>query len=174
MGFFSWDCKACAHSVRADAAVNDVSEWLSEAVLVEPDGSTIRGTYDGYGNLRTRSGREVEVMGNMEPCLYHQACYDLMGKPSFDKASHGARDQGFFVGEYDPKKPHSKADVEALAKDAKERAEADRLKAHEENVKYAAELTAKGEEIPDWLQRMIETAKPSPVLISMMKAGERG
>jgi hypothetical protein len=175
MGFFSWDCKACGHSVRAVDATNSVSEWLSQAVLVEPDGSTIRGSYDGYGRLETRSGREMEVgEGRLGPCLYHQACYDLMGKPSYDKPSRSANDQGFFVGEYDPKKPHCREDVDALNTSAKERAEADRAKAHEENVKYAAELTAKGETPPEWLQRMIESGKPSPVLISMAKAGERG
>jgi hypothetical protein len=173
MGFFSWDCKACGHSVRAGEAVTADSKWLNEAVLVEPDGSTLRGEYDGYGRLTTRSGREVELQDGPEPCLYHQACYDLLGKPGYDKPSRSARDQGMFVGEYDPKKPHSREDVAQLAKDAKERAAADRAAAHKANVEFAAELKAKGEEIPDWLLHMIEAGKPSDVQISITKAQER-
>lgn len=153
MGFFSWDCKACGHSIRHERATNEVSRWLSEAVLVEDDGSTVRGTYDGYGNLVTRSGRELELAeGREEPCLYHQACYDLMGKPSYDKPSRSASDQGHFVGEYDPKKPHSKDDVAALAKFAKDKAEEDRRKRQEAYAKMKAEYVAKGEPVPAWLQ----------------------
>ena len=173
MGCFSWDCKACAHSVRAGEATTAVSEWLSEAVLVESDGSTVRGTYDGYGRLRTRSGREVELQDGPAPCLYHQACYDLLGKPSYDKPSRSANDQGYFVGDYDPKKPHSREDVAKLAKDAKERAEANRAAAHKANVDYAEELKAKGEPVPEWLTTMIERGQPSPVQISIAKAQER-
>jgi hypothetical protein len=113
MGFFSWDCPGCKHSIRHSHAVNDDSAWLSEAVLVEPDGSTARGLYDGYGRLEMRSGRSIELGDS--PLLYHEACYDLTGKPSYAKPSRSAWDQGHFVGEYDPKKPASRADVAALA-----------------------------------------------------------
>jgi len=153
MGFFSWDCKACGHSVRATNATRAASAWLAEAVLVEPDGSTLRGTYDGYGRLETRSGREVELGEGLEPpCLYHTACYDLVGKPSYDEPSFSARDQGFFVGEYDPAKPHSKEDVAALAKFAKDRAEEERREARAALAKMREEYLAEGKELPLWLQ----------------------
>ncbi len=88
----------------------------SEAVLIEPDGSTIRGVYDGYGGLKTASGNQVDMSG--EPLLYHQACYDLLGKPSFSKPSQVVVlvTRGIFVGEYDPIKPANREDVENLAR----------------------------------------------------------
>ncbi len=171
MGFFSWDCKACGHSIRATDATNTDSEWLSQAVLVEPDGSTLRGGYDGYGRLVTRSGRELEIGDGPSPCLYHQACFDLM-KPTDRKPSHSARDQGFFVGDYDPKKPRSREDVEALAKAAKERAEADKAAARKALDEERAEIEAKGEPVPEWLLRATEGPVPQ-ALISIAKASER-
>lgn len=132
-----------------------MSDWLAKAVLVEPEGDTLRGTYDGYGNLRTRSGREIEVVGNAEPCLYHQACYDLLGKPSFKGPSRSARDQGHFVGEYDPKMPHSRKDVAALAKFADDKAEADRKARAEALAKEIADYQEHRTPIPQWLQRHV-------------------
>lgn len=121
-------------------------------MLVESDGSTVRGTYDGYGRLVTRSGRELELGDAAEPpCLHHQACHDLL-KPGYNGPSPTARDQGFFVGEYDPKLPHSREDIIALAKVAQEQAEAAKEARRKAMADYVAELTAKGEPIPDWVR----------------------
>ena len=157
MGCFSWDCKACGHSVRASHATNKTSTWLSEAVMVEPDGNAFRGTYDGYGSLKSRGGRELDMSeGDGAPCLYHQACFDLLGKPAHSGPSRSARDQGHFVGEYDPKKPASREEIEALAKHANDAAEADRKVRAESLKNMQAELVAKGEPIPDWLKWRVE------------------
>jgi len=155
MGCFSWDCPACHHSIRAAHATNDVSAWLSEAVLVEPDGNTFRGTYDGYGRLESRGGRELDLSeGNGEPCLYHQACFDLLTYMNrVSTPSRSARDQGHFVGEYDPKKPHSLGDVAALAKFADDEAEAARKARDEARAREIAEYQAVRTPIPFWLAR---------------------
>lgn len=159
MGCFSWDCPACKHSIRASHATTAVSRWLSEAVLVEPEGDTLRGTYDGYGNLNTRSGREIEVTGSTScpPCLYHQACYDLLGKPAHTGPSRTARDQGHFVGEYDPKKPGSREEVAALAKVATDKAEADHQAFLASVRKEIAEYQAVRTPTPPWLTRHMES-----------------
>ncbi len=160
MGCFSWDCKACGHSIRAGHATNKVSEWLSQAVLLEADGNTFRGSYDGYGRLESRGGRELDLSeGDGEPCLYHQACYDLIGKPSYNGGSPSARDQGHFVGEYDPAKPHSREDVSKLLAHAKEQARKDAEAARQACFDHVEELKAKGEPVPEWLQSRYEYLK---------------
>ena len=151
MGCFSWDCACCHHSIRAAHATITDSSWLAEAVLVEADGSTIRGEYDGYGRLTTRSGREIEGLadGREEPCLFHQACFDIL-KPVY-RPSRSAHDQGHFVGDYDPRKPRSVEDVQALKKAADEKLAKDREEARVAREQMRAEYVAKGEPVPAWL-----------------------
>jgi len=151
MGCFSWTCPCCGHSIRASHATNAESAWLADAVLVE-DGSVIRGEYDGYGRLQTRSGREVELGDGPSPTLVHQACYDLMKpqNPVYGPSRH-ARDQGHFVGDYDPKKPRSIDDIQALAKTAKDKIDREREEFRIYRETRRAELVTKGESIPEWL-----------------------
>lgn len=151
MGFFSWECACCKHSIRANSATSKDSAWMSQAVLVERDGSVIRGEYDGYGRLTTRSGREVEGLGEgPEPSLYHQACFALL-KPGY-RPSENAYDQGFFVGEYDPKKPRTVEDVQALAQAAEAATVARHQEAERSREELRREYAAKGEPLPEWLR----------------------
>jgi hypothetical protein len=151
MGFFSWECPCCKHSIRSEASTNKDSAWMSKAILVWSEGSTLRGEYDGYGRLTTRSGREVEGLGEgPDPSLYHQACWDLL-KPGY-RPSENAHDQGFFVGEYDPKRPRSVKDVQALAQAAEAAAVARQQEAMKSREDLRREYAVKGEPLPEWLR----------------------
>lgn len=147
MGFFSWDCPCCGHSIRHRGATNATSEWLSKATAVFPNGDHVSGTYDGYGNL----GRH-ELDFGADFALYHTACWKLMGKPEYTKASESARDQGHFVGEYDPAEPKTLVDVAELLKQMALKREQDRQAALAARQKMRLEKIAKGEPIPDWLK----------------------
>ena len=111
MGFFSWDCPCCQNSVRARPATTPESAWMSDAVAVFEGGTVLTGQYDGYGRV---GNGHYELDFGQDFALYHRACWELAGKPAFTSPSMNAHDQGYFVGEYDPAKPESKADVDAL------------------------------------------------------------
>lgn len=119
MGMYSWECPACRHSIRATCATNETSHWLCEAVVVMDDGQRLIGEYDGYGGIGHGG-----VDGGDVFTLYHKACWHLLGKPAFTKPSRSAWDQGYFVGEYDPEVPRTKADLESLSGVGAEKREA--------------------------------------------------
>lgn len=98
MGFFSWECKHCGKSIRSPYSVSEFTSWMNDAVLIEADGSIIKGSYDGYGRLETKGGTIIEFSEHtMEPCLYHQKCWIAAGKPIDYSPSEGAGDQGYFI-----------------------------------------------------------------------------
>ena len=99
MGFFSWECKKCGHSILSAEATNSVNDWMNKAIALDKDGSVVVGFYDGYGRLWTDSGMEVEL--DFEPCIYHHDCWVAAGKPEFDGPSDSAADQGWFFDEED-------------------------------------------------------------------------
>lgn len=144
MGFFSWQCPTCDHSIRHRGACAPSSKWLSEAVAVYPNGDRISGEYDGYGRI---GGRDVDG----DVAIYHRACYKLAGEPSFRTPSEAASDQGHFVGEYDPKKPKSAEDCARLREVATVKREQERQEALAFRAKMKAEYLARGEEPPAWL-----------------------
>lgn len=94
MGFFSWNCRGCDHSVISHhAATHSLNGWMTQAVALTKNGPTLRGTYDGYGSV---DGVRVDGDYGNPPCLWHLACWELAGSPGYDKPSKSARDQGFF------------------------------------------------------------------------------
>jgi hypothetical protein len=96
MGFFSWNCKACGHSVISRYASNEVNEWMTEAVILTSDGELCRGEYDGYG---CAGSWDYNDFGG-EPEMYHKACWEAVGKPTeFTGASESSRDQGYFFND---------------------------------------------------------------------------
>jgi hypothetical protein len=114
MGFFSWDCKVCGHPMISHYAVNgdesvDIS-WMTHVVVIDANGSILRGEYDGYGRV---DGREVDWTG--EPQCYHKKCWELAGRPvDYNEPSKSAYDQGFFFDdEHDV--PEPKTFKEAIA-----------------------------------------------------------
>jgi len=91
MGFFSWNCKACGHSVLSNYAADDTNRWMTQAVVLTPGGEVCRGEYDGYGNC----GSWNHDFG--EPEMYHEACWKIAGSPmEYTEASESSRDQGYF------------------------------------------------------------------------------
>ena len=114
MGFFSWNCRGCGHSIRNPYAINTESAWMGEVVYLESDGSVIKGDYDGYGRIELLGGGILELESHYV-CLYHRACYNIL-KPSKVENSNSAPDQGHFVGEYNPPEPKTLADIERLKK----------------------------------------------------------
>ena len=77
MGFFSWNCLACGHSIRASHCAlsglsglmmgerqkvkmrNLRSWWMSDVVALMPEG-IVRGIYDGYGRIIVHESEEIE------------------------------------------------------------------------------------------------------------------
>lgn len=148
MGFFSWTCPCCEHSVRHPGATVAKSRWLSDAVAVFENGDRASGTYSGYGEVG-RASRLENREGRF--ALYHRACWTVAGKPEFTKPSEHASDQGHFVGEYDPAKPKSVEDCEKLRAAAQAKREEERRAAEAYRAERRAEYLARGEEPPSWL-----------------------
>lgn len=117
MGFFSWTCPHCDHSVLATAH-EGINEWMREAVVLCPDGDVAEGTYDGYGHL---AGFEISDAMEDGAVLVHLACWEVAGRPIFEfykdtgLASKYAADQGFFFDdEHDMIDPRIKDAVERV------------------------------------------------------------
>jgi len=92
MGFFSWNCSGCGHSLLSAHATSEHNQWMTDIVVLTKDGSVIKGEYDGYGRCD-----DMEFWSSDEPEVYHKACWELVGKPTeFKEASKSARDQGYF------------------------------------------------------------------------------
>lgn len=109
MGLFSWTCPGCDHSIRHPASTNRTSAWMADAVVVFPNGDKISGTYDGYGRIGS-----TELEYGQDFAMHHRACWEISGRPAYKKPSETAHDQGHFVGEYDPIKPETEADLARL------------------------------------------------------------
>lgn len=91
-GFFSWDCNVCGHPLLSPEATNPINRWMSDVVVIEPDGSTLMGEYDGYGRV---NDHEI-AWDSGDPCVYHRACWEVAGRPTEYVPSEDARDQGWF------------------------------------------------------------------------------
>jgi len=99
MGFFSWNCKHCNHSIKSDYGLPEEYHYMREAVLLLPSGSIIIGHYDGYGRITDEAGCETEIDFCGRPELWHRKCWEQAGKPSYTGESDHANDQGFFYEE---------------------------------------------------------------------------
>ena len=68
-------------------------------VVLEKDGSILKGEYDGYGRVLTEyNEHEIDFHGDEEPECYHQHCWEEAGKPiEWSEGSKYADDQGFFI-----------------------------------------------------------------------------
>jgi hypothetical protein len=106
MGFFSWDCRGCGHSIREGRG------WMSRAVAQGADGSVVCGDYDGYGRLQSSVG-EVELDACGEFALWHRACFELGGRSAFSGVSRHAQDQGMPPADEFPEPRHA-GDLSAL------------------------------------------------------------
>ena len=107
MGFFSWKCKACGHSIISGHSSNTINEWMIKAVAILPDGTILKGEYDGYGRIEDENRNVSPVYPAGEPQCYHRACWELSGRPEkYTGKSDNALDQGFFFNnEHDIEDP---------------------------------------------------------------------
>ena len=99
MGLFSWQCKKCDHSIKAPYNVPSGWDYMTEAVLLEADGTTLIGLYDGYGRIEGMHGEYEINWGGEEPELWHKKCWDSMDNPPYTGGSESAEDQGYFYND---------------------------------------------------------------------------
>ena len=93
MGFFSWNCKGCGESIKAPYGIPKSIAYQNECVVLEPNGTTVVGSYDGYGRV---GGWEYE---DGEPEMWHHKCWEAADKPNFSSPSSHADDQGYFYAD---------------------------------------------------------------------------
>jgi len=92
MGFFSWQCKKCDHSIKAPYQIPTGWEHMGQAVWVRDGKDPLIGDYDGYGRI---DDREVNFH-DPEPEMWHKKCWENAGKPEYTGGSDYASDQGYF------------------------------------------------------------------------------
>lgn len=98
MGFFSWNCKYCGHPLLCAQATNEENKWMNKGVALSPDGSIVKGEYDGYGRLESYDSFECELNDPVE--VYHEACWEAAGRPTeYSENSECSVDQGWFFDE---------------------------------------------------------------------------
>lgn len=96
MGFFSWNCKVCGHSMLNPYSVNHTNGWMADVVVIEESGAILAGEYDGYGRV---DGCDID---SNAPQCYHRKCWELAGRPTdYNEESSSSRDQGYFFDDAD-------------------------------------------------------------------------
>lgn len=101
MGFFSQNCKRCGHPAL-HVRCNKINAWMTQVVVITPNGSILKGEYDGYGRLTGLGGVDemattVEYAIGVENTVYHQACWEVAGKPTeYEGPSEDSADQAYF------------------------------------------------------------------------------
>ena len=121
MGVFSWNCECCGQSIKGpfDGSRSTPPEaiaWQNEVVALLPDGTRLRGYYDGYGRVNADpSPWPLDLEGDSllvqktgpwdytqrkqegDPAVWHAKCYAHAGSPTeYPGPSHPADDQGHF------------------------------------------------------------------------------
>ena len=105
MGFFSFNCLGCGHPALCSAATTrGVNEWMSGVVVLFENGTRIVGSYGGYGDIDDDD--DVHDGG-----WWHEACWEVAGKPDYTRESRQSGDQGWFfdAGEHDLPDPRDAA-----------------------------------------------------------------
>jgi hypothetical protein len=97
MGFYSKDCHGCGHPALCVHAANDVNTWMTNVVVVQPEGVIVQGEYDGYGKVG-----KANVMAD-DGTVWHEACWTKAGRPTeYRGGSTWSADQGWwFTTEHD-------------------------------------------------------------------------
>lgn len=107
MGFFSWTCPFCGHSILNPHSIPDIGRtWLMSVTALGPDGIVAQGHYDGYGTVLPApdcvSTEPYQIPWPAEPegiKLMHTACWEALDKPGYTDIpfAKNAEDQGFFI-----------------------------------------------------------------------------
>jgi len=102
MGFFALKCSKCQKSVVSKYKVIDgrARSWESDAVALLPDGTVVKGIYDGYGRIeegKPNDEPDTDLMEHWEDGLkmLHAKCYTGQ---DYHELTHSKRCelQGFF------------------------------------------------------------------------------
>jgi hypothetical protein len=100
VGFYSAKCEGCSHPLLCLQATGDINAWMIQAVAITPDGSLLKGEYDGYGSLHSPSGAEFSDAVGHITTVWHRACWEAAGKPDdYRGESAYAEDQGWFFAD---------------------------------------------------------------------------
>ncbi len=92
MGFFSWNCTRCGHSVMNPYVVDKETAWKNEVVALFKDGTVLKGSYDGYGRV---DGHDIPY--DVEVDIQHKRCWEKNKSPiHFEVPSPDAEGQGHF------------------------------------------------------------------------------
>jgi hypothetical protein len=83
MGFFSYECKHCDHSILSPYSADpEINEWMKDAVVLSFNGSRIVGEYGGYGDIGGMDSGDSDLGG--DAVWLHQACWEVAGKPEYE------------------------------------------------------------------------------------------
>ena len=93
MGFFSWQCKKCDHSIKSPYDIPTGWEHMGQAVVLQEGQEPVIGEYDGYGTVGHVGTQDITWD---DPEMWHKECWKNAGKPEYTGASERAEDQGFF------------------------------------------------------------------------------
>jgi hypothetical protein len=106
MGFFSWQCKKCDHSIKSPYNLPTGWEYMNEVVYLREGHSPVIGEYDGYGRIEGAELSEPTALSTYEvnwednePELWHKKCWYNEGMPQYSGESDYAEDQGFFYND---------------------------------------------------------------------------
>lgn len=125
----SWECPCCGRSIRSPLHVNAESAWMNQAVVAFSS-VIVSGCYDGKGGIRMEDGTSIEVSGPF--AMYHRACFELAGHPTFARPSAIAEDGGYMSVDHplEPLSMRDVADIRTGAKRIKMRRQRAREKLH--------------------------------------------
>jgi hypothetical protein len=114
MGMFSYRCRGCGHPMLSHGTTNEVNDWMKTVVALLPDGTRMRGEYDGYG--RVINSPDVQEEDDLS-CAdwWHHKCWTISGRPEFADVARDARGQGFIGDEGDHDMPEPKTPEDVVA-----------------------------------------------------------
>lgn len=116
MGLYSYECLGCGHPMLSGYSTGPINEWMQNVVIIHPRlGVVAAGHYDGYGRTpkvddveaARKGGDPMYVLGwdkktqrGTDAC-WHRSCWEVAGRPGFDRPSSRAADQGYFFDDGD-------------------------------------------------------------------------
>lgn len=120
----SWDCLRCGHPALCSEATNETNEWMTNVVVLFPSEQFVKGRYDGYGNIITKDGELILIGGFVDPCLWHDDCWETWHRKVHDLsyASQRSADNGwgFEDGAHDKIQPYVQSKTQTLERLEKE------------------------------------------------------
>lgn len=143
MGYYSFNCQGCGHSLISDEALEELGghademAWRVGAVAVTDKGDLHVGGYDGFGVVGNHK-LTLDANCAATETVWHGTCWEISGEPTeYRGPSSRARDQGFFV-ETVTVEPTTLNDLTELRGAASDREKAEQKFADEYNALFRA------------------------------------